>query len=100
MAWPSLKSDGHVAGLEAPVFRYTESELDPAVNAEILTESSRAEARIAVLEILLAIGFGVWLGFGSDAFAAVALFTLATVVPLLVDSGARRRAASKLRLDA
>lgn len=77
--------------------RYTESELDPAVHAEILLESARNEARIAVLEIVLALFFGALLGFRDPDFRPVALFALLTVVPLLVDSALRRSAASKVR---
>jgi len=35
------------------LFRYGESELDPAIQAEILLESARNEARVAVLEVIL-----------------------------------------------
>lgn len=66
------------------------------MHAEILVETSRSGARIAILEILFALGFGVVLGFGDPAFRAVALFALFTVVPLLVDSALRRRAAARL----
>lgn len=77
--------------------RYGESELDPMVQAEILFESSRTEARIAILEILLALGFGVWHGFQTAVFQAVVVFTVFTVVPLLIDSALRRAGAKRLR---
>lgn len=78
------------------LFRYGESELDPAVQAEILLESSRNEARVAILELLLAVGFGLVYGFESDPFRAVALFALATVLPLLIDAQLRGSAARRL----
>lgn len=81
----------------AGFLRYTESELDPAVHAEILVESARNEARIAVLELVLALVFGAILGFTDPDFRPVALFALCTVVPLLVDSVLRRSAASRVR---
>lgn len=79
-------------------FRYGESELEPAVQAEILFESARNEARVAILEILLAILFGVfWLDmFRDPGFTPLAAFVLLTVLPLLVDSGLRRAAARRL----
>ena len=83
-------------GLASGLFRYGESELDTAVQAEILLESARNEARVAILELLLAIGFGVWLDFNSYAFRAVAVFTVLTVAPLLVDAKLRRSAAKRL----
>ncbi len=76
---------------------YMETELDPVIHAEILLEVARIEARVVILAILLALGFGVWFGFGSEVFSAVALFGLAMVVGLLVDSALRRRASEKLR---
>lgn len=76
---------------------YTETELDPVIQAEILLEVARIEARVVILEILLALGFGVWFGFGSNVFSAVAIFALATVVGLLIDSGLRRKASESLR---
>ncbi len=75
---------------------YEETELDPAIQAEILYESSRTEARIAILEILIALAFGVWYQL-QGPFRAVALFALLTVVPLLVDAALRRKAASRLQ---
>ncbi len=78
------------------IFSYTESELEPAVHAEILVETSRNEARIAILEIVLALAFGAWLGFGSPEFSAVAIFALLTIVPLLLDAGFRSRAAARV----
>ncbi len=76
--------------------RYGESELDPAIHAEILLESARNEARIAILELVLAIGFGLWFSFRGDAFRAVAAFALVTVLPLLLDAQLRRMAAKQL----
>ncbi len=67
------------------------------VHAEILLESARNEARIAILEIVVALFFGGILGFASFAFQMVALFVLITVIPLLIDAAARRSAAKKLR---
>lgn len=75
---------------------YEETELEPAVYAEILTETARTEARISILEILLACGFGLWTQFQGDVFRAVAVFTLLTVVPLLIDSALRRGAADRI----
>ena len=78
------------------LFRYGESELDPAIHAEILLESARNEARVAILEVVLALLFGIWYGLGSPASVAVGWFCLITVVPLLVDSQLRRAAARRL----
>ncbi len=86
-----------MAPLALPRFlRYGESELDPAVHAEILLESARNEARVAILELVLAIGFGLWYGFRGDAFRAVTVFSLITVLPLLLDALLRRMAAKRL----
>jgi hypothetical protein len=79
------------------MFRYTQTEVDPVIQAEILLESGRSEARIAILELLLAIGFGVWFGFTDPMFRGVAMFAVITVAPLLLDSALRRRASSRLR---
>ena len=76
---------------------YEETELDPLVQAEILFESSRTEARIAILEVLVALGFAVWYQVQGPVFRGVALFCLLTVVPLLVDAALRRKAASRLQ---
>ncbi len=89
-----LVQSGSVAFLDR--LKYVESELDPVIHAEILVESSRNEARVAVLEILFALGFGVVLGFGTSEFQAVALFALFTVSPLLLDAVLRRRAAARV----
>jgi hypothetical protein len=78
------------------LFRYGESELDPVVQAEILLESARNEARVAMLEVLLALCFGLFYFFQGEPFTAVAIFALATVVPLLVDAQLRRSAARRL----
>lgn len=67
------------------------------VQAEILFESSRTEARIAILEVLVALGFGVWYQAQGEVFRGVALFCLLTVIPLLVDSALRRKAATRLQ---
>ncbi len=75
---------------------YLDSEIDPAIQAEIMVESGRAEARLAILMILLVLVFGVIYGFTSTPFSAVAWFALFTVVPLLVDSAVRRNAAKTL----
>ncbi len=87
-------SDGLLGGL----FKYGESELEPAVHAEILLESARNEARVAILEIILALGIGMfWLDYFRDpAFLPLAVFVLVTVLPLLIDSGLRRSAAKRL----
>lgn len=79
------------------VFRYGESELDAAVASEILLESARSEARTAILIIILAVGFGLWYRFQGDVVAAISLFAVLSVIPLLVDSQLRRSAAKKLR---
>lgn len=78
------------------MFRYGESELDPAVQAEILLESARNEARVAVLMVLVALVFGMWYAFQGEAFRAVAVFCVLTTLPLLVDAQLRRRAAQRL----
>ncbi len=78
------------------LFRYGETELEPAVQAEILLESARNEARAAILELLFAVGFGVWYKFRGEAFQAVAIFAVITVLPLLIDAQLRRRAARRL----
>ena len=78
-------------------FRYGESELEPAVQSEIHLETARNEARIAILEILLAIGFGVMAGLTSAPAKAVYLFCVLTVIPLLVDGVLRRAAAKRLQ---
>ncbi len=76
---------------------YTTTEVDPVIQAEILLETGRAEARTAILILLLAIGFGVWQGFASQIFRWVATFATLAVIPLLVDSGLRRGASTRLR---
>lgn len=81
----------------AALFRYTETEIDPIIQAEILIETARSEARAAILEIVLAIGFGVWFGFGDPVFRGVAIFCILSVLPLLIDGFLRRSAAAKLR---
>lgn len=75
---------------------YEDSELDPAVHAEILTETARTEARVSILIILLAFGFGLWLRFEGEIFRAVLIFALIVLVPLLVDSAVRRGAADRI----
>ena len=76
---------------------YTTTEVDPVIQAEILLETGRAEARTAILVLLLAIGFGLWKGLASDLFRWVAIFAVMSVIPLLVDSGLRRGASNRLR---
>src|SRR5687767_15833023 len=68
------------------LFAYGESELDPAVHAEILLESARSEARVAILIIAVAIGFALYYNFKGGIVAATSLFALITVAPLLLDS--------------
>lgn len=76
---------------------YGESELDPPIQAEILLESARNEARVAILEIVLALFFALfWPRYNDPRFLPVAIFTLLTVIPLLVDSTLRRAAARRL----
>lgn len=79
------------------VFRYGESELDPAVASEILLESARSEARTAILIIVLAVGFGLWYQFRGPVVSAISIFAVLTVLPLLIDSQLRRSAAKRLR---
>jgi hypothetical protein len=79
------------------LFAYGESELDPAVHAEILLESARSEARVAILIIAVALGFALYYNFKGSIVAATALFALITVAPLLLDSQLRRSAAKRLR---
>lgn len=78
------------------LFRYGESELEPSIQAEILVESARNEARVATLEIVVAMGFWLWYGPKDAAFHAVAIFCLITVLPLLIDSQLRRSAAKRI----
>lgn len=86
-----------VKSLVTGLFRYGESELDPAVHAEILLESSRSEARVAVLICLLAVGFALWYNLKGPIVAATSIFAVLTVLPLLVDAMLRRSAAKRLR---
>lgn len=79
------------------VFRYGESELDPAVASEILLESARSEARTAILIIALALGFCLWYRFQGPVVSAISIFAVLSVLPLLVDAQLRRAAAKKLR---
>ncbi len=79
------------------VFRYGESELDPAVASEILLESARSEARVAILIILLALGFALWYRFQGEVVSAISIFAVLSVLPLLVDAQLRRSAAKRLR---
>jgi hypothetical protein len=103
MKAPAARKLFPAAGLPCPVpgglsglFRYGESELDPAVQAEVLLESARNEARAAILEVLVAVGFGLYYGFRSTQFQAVAWFTVITMLPLLADAWLRRSAARRL----
>ncbi|HUR24516.1 MAG TPA: hypothetical protein VM327_00690 [Candidatus Thermoplasmatota archaeon] len=83
--------------LVSGLFRYEESELDPVIHSEILLESARSEARVAILIIAVAIGFALYYRFQGAAVQATALFALITVVPLLVDAQLRRSAAKRIR---
>ena len=85
-----------MAGSGLGIFRYTESELDAPVHAEILIESARNEARVAILEILLALAFSLYFGFKGSEVRVLALFTLITVLPLLLDATIRRSAARRV----
>lgn len=75
---------------------YEDSELDPNVHAEILTETARTEARASILIILLALGFGLWFKIEGDVFRGVTVFAILVVVPLLIDSALRRGAADRI----
>lgn len=83
--------------LASGLFRYGESELDPAVHAEILLESARSEARVAILIVLLAIGFALYYRFQGDEVRVISIFAVLTVLPLLVDAQLRRSAAKRAR---
>jgi hypothetical protein len=83
--------------LVSGLFRYGESELDPAVHAEILLESARSEARVAILILLLALGFALWYKFEGEVVSAISIFAVLTVLPLLVDAQLRRSAAKRAR---
>ncbi len=86
-----------MAGGLAAWLGYLETELEPAIQAEILEETSRTEARIVILQVLTALVFGAIVGLGSELFRAITIFALVTVVPLLIDSGVRRNAAKQLQ---
>jgi hypothetical protein len=75
---------------------YLDTELEPAIQAEILIETSRNEARITILELLILFIFGAIYGIYSEVFVALAWFCILTVGPLLIDSGVRRSAAKQL----
>lgn len=79
------------------VFGYGETELEPAIQSEIHLATARNEARIAILEILVAIGFGLFNSFDLSRARQVYIFCLITVVPLLIDAAMRRSAAKRLR---
>ena len=83
--------------LVSGLFRYGESELDPVIHSEILLESARSEARVAILIIAVAIGFALYYRFQGAAVQATSLFALITVVPLLFDAQLRRSAAKRIR---
>lgn len=83
--------------LVSGLFRYGESELDPAVHSEILLESARSEARAAILILLLGVGFALWYRFTGPIVAATSLFAVLSVLFLLVDAQLRRTAAKRLR---
>ena len=88
---------GVAKSLVTGVFRYGESELDPAVASEILLESARSEARTAILILVLALGFGLWYRFQGEVVSAISIFAVLSVLPLLVDAQLRRSAAKRLR---
>lgn len=75
---------------------YGESELDPAVQAEIHLATARNESRIAILQILVALGFGLWYRFIGTEVTLVYLFAIVSVIPLLGDAAMRRSAARRL----
>lgn len=83
--------------LASGLFRYGESELDPVIHSEILLESARSEARVAILIIAVAIGFALYYRFQGTAVQATSLFALITVIPLLFDAQLRRSAAKRMR---
>lgn len=83
--------------LTSGLFRYGESELDPIVHSEILLESARSEARVAILIIAVALGFALYYKFTGEVVAATSLFGLITVLPLLIDAQLRRSAARRAR---
>lgn len=83
--------------LVSGLFQYGESELDPVIHSEILLESARSEARVAILIICVALGFALYYRFQGAAVTATSLFALITVVPLLFDAQLRRSAAKRIR---
>jgi hypothetical protein len=83
--------------LVSGLFRYGESELDPAVHSEILLESARSEARAAILILLLGVGFALWYRFTGPVVSATSLFAVLSVLFLLLDAQLRRSAAKRLR---
>ena len=82
--------------LVSGLFRYGESELDPAVNAEILLESARSEARAAILILLFGLGFALWYNFKGEVVRATSVFAVLSVLFLLIDAAVRRSAAKRL----
>lgn len=88
---------GVARSLVSGLFRYGESELDPAVHSEILLESARSEARAAILILMLGLGFALWYQFQGRVVAATSLFAVLSVLFLLVDAQLRRSAAKRLR---
>lgn len=78
------------------LFGYGESELDPAVQAEIQFETARAEARLAIWALLVTFGVGLWYQFRGPEFTGATLVALVTVVPFLVDAQIRRSTAKRL----
>lgn len=81
----------------AGLFGYGESELDPAVQAEIQLETARSEARLAIWAILVTLGLGLWFQFKGPEFTGATIVAVVTVIPFLVDSQIRRSAARRLR---
>jgi hypothetical protein len=81
----------------ADLFGYGETELDPAVQSEILFETARAEARLAIWALLVTIGVGLWFKFQGYEFRGAVIVAILTVFPFLVDSAIRRKAADRLR---
>lgn len=79
----------------API--YGETEMDSVLRSEILLETARAEARIAIWGLLVALGVGLWFNFVGPIFRWTVAYGLIVCVPLLVDSILRRRGSKFLR---
>lgn len=78
------------------LFGYGESELDPAIQAEIQLETARAEARLAIWTILVTLGIGLWFQFKGPEFTGATVVALVTVIPFLADAQIRRSSARRL----